>query len=370
MKFDSRGARIAAAAIIALAGLAGCERTQEVQRGYRGQGMVQLFSPATLARQKEVDKVPVALRKANPAGPTAADEYENVQVLGDLSKAEFARLMLSIKSWVAPDEGCGYCHDAPDYASDAKYPKRVAREMLRMTRHINTDWKSHVAATGPAGANGVTCYTCHRGQPVPPRIWFSNPGPVTARGPAGNHGGQNTPTPMVGLTALPFDPLTPFLEQDNDIRIVSTTALRTDDNKSIRQAQLTYALMMVISQSLGVNCTFCHNTQAFYSWDLSPPTRATAWYGIRMARDLNNVYLDPIAALLPPERLGPLGDGPKVYCATCHLGSSRPLSGANMVKDFPELVGPKVAVVAAGPIAATPPGPVANLPPAPAAAKP
>ena len=53
--------------------------------------------------------------------------------------------------------------------------------------------------------------------------------------------------------------------------------------------------MMHMSQSLGVNCTYCHNTRSFASWDASTPQRATAWYGIRMVRDLNNDYLDPLA---------------------------------------------------------------------------
>ena len=51
--------------------------------------------------------------------------------------------------------------------------------MIEMTRHINATWKPHVADTG------VTCYTCHRGQPVPANIWFTGP-----RAP-GNMSGQN-----------------------------------------------------------------------------------------------------------------------------------------------------------------------------------
>jgi photosynthetic reaction center cytochrome c subunit len=38
--------------------------------------------------------------------------------------------------------------------------------MLQMTQYINSEWKTHVADTG------VTCYTCHRGQPVPSALWF------------------------------------------------------------------------------------------------------------------------------------------------------------------------------------------------------
>ena len=40
---------------------------------------------------------------------------------------------------------------------------------------------------------GVTCYTCHRGQPVPANIWFNNPGPVQAGGFAQVPAGKNHP---------------------------------------------------------------------------------------------------------------------------------------------------------------------------------
>jgi photosynthetic reaction center cytochrome c subunit len=98
--------------------------------------------------------------------------------------------------------------------------------------------------------------------------------------------------------------------------------------------------MMVMSESLGVNCDFCHNTRAIFSWDLSTPQRVTAWYGIRMVRDLNNNVMEGLKTDLPAERLGPGGDVPKIYCATCHNGSNKPLYGAPMLPLYPELVRP------------------------------
>jgi len=44
----------------------------------------------------------------------AGDIYENVQVLGDLTDANFNRLMNAMTQWVAPDEGCAYCHSGAD----------------------------------------------------------------------------------------------------------------------------------------------------------------------------------------------------------------------------------------------------------------
>jgi photosynthetic reaction center cytochrome c subunit len=302
-----------------------------VQRGYRGTGMEEIYNPRILSEQIAANKVPGSLPYLGDAGPKAGAAYKNVKVLNDVSVGEFTRLMVSMTNWVAPAQGCAYCHNTNDMASDALYTKVVARRMLQMVRHINTDWKAHVAETG------VTCYTCHRGQPVPSNIWFNNPGPVQAGGQAQTPAGKNHPAPAAGETSLPFDPYTPFLEQNNEIRVVSQTALPTTDRQSIKQTEWTYSLMMNFSQALGVNCTYCHNTRSFTDWDQSSPQRATAWYGIRMVRDLNMTYLDPLHGVFPQGRLGVEGDSPKVACATCHNGVYKPLFGASMVKTFPEL---------------------------------
>jgi photosynthetic reaction center cytochrome c subunit len=105
-------------------------------------------------------------------------------------------------------------------------------------------------------------------------------------------------------------------------------------------AERTYAPTINMSEALGVNCNFCHVTRTFGSWAASTPQRVTAWQGIRMARDLNKAHLDPLKSVLPANRLSKaLGDAPKVSCATCHNGVHKPLLGAQMVRDFPELIG-------------------------------
>jgi photosynthetic reaction center cytochrome c subunit len=120
------------------------------------------------------------------------------------------------------------------------------------------------------------------------------------------------------------------------------TALPTTNRVSLKQAEWTYGLMMAMSKGLGVNCTFCHNTQYFQSWSGSTPQRVTAWYGIRMVRDINNNYINPLTPLYAnvPGRKGAAGDLPKALCATCHQGAYRPLNGASMIKDYPVLAGP------------------------------
>jgi photosynthetic reaction center cytochrome c subunit len=275
--------------------------------------------------------VPASLPRLPDVGGKAGTVYKNVQVLKDESVGNFTRLMASMTTWVAPQQGCAYCHDVTNMASDALYTKVVARRMIQMVQNVNANWKTHVAETG------VTCYTCHRGNPVPTNIWFNNPGPAQAGGYTQVAAGKNHPTAAINYSSLPLDPFTPFLEHDADIRIAAQQALPGTDNKSIKQTDWTYALMIHMSQSLGVNCTYCHNSRSFTDWDQSTPQRATAWYGIRMVRDLNVNYLDPLHSVFPAARLGPEGDSPKVNCATCHQGVFKPLFGQSMVKTFPEL---------------------------------
>jgi photosynthetic reaction center cytochrome c subunit len=304
---------------------------QSVQRGFRGTGMDLIYNPRAPTSAPDINVIPASLPRV-VAGPKASTVYKNVQVLGDLSVGEFTRLMASITTWVAPQQGCNYCHNPANMAEDSVYTKVVARRMIQMVRHVNTDWTSHVQATG------VTCWTCHRGQPVPAKVWFTDPGQQHFVGGAAETAtGKNRASTSVGLASLPYDPFTPFLSDKANIRIQSTTALPEADNSSIKQAEWTYGLMVHFSESLGVNCNYCHNSRAFGAWDQSPPQRAVAWYGIRMARDLNAEYLAPLHDVFPAYRLGPTGDVAKINCATCHQGAYKPLYGQSMIKDFPEL---------------------------------
>jgi photosynthetic reaction center cytochrome c subunit len=304
---------------------------EAVQRGFRGTAMVEVLHPATVRADLAANPAPPAFPPVPASGPKASAVYKNVQVLGDLSAGQFTRLMASITTWVAPQQGCAYCHDLNNLASDSLYTKVVARRMIQMVQSINTTWSTHVAATG------VTCYTCHRGNPVPANIWFINPGDAHFTGMAETQMGVHGAVPLAGDASLPFDPFTPFLLNDENIRVEGTTALPTGNRQTIKQAEWTYALMMNFSQSLGVNCTYCHNTRQFANWSESTPQRVTAWYGIRMVRDLNNTYLGSLHGVFPPARLGPTGDVAKVACVTCHQGVYKPLFGASLESAYPEL---------------------------------
>jgi len=287
--------------------LAGCDLPpqESEQSGYRGTGMDQIRSPEQIAKLEALNVVPEAQPEAPKDGPPVSQIYQNVKVLGHLSEGEFLRIMTAITEWVMPEQGCGGCH-SDNLADDS----------------------------------GVTCYTCHRGNPVPTQVWFTPLEQNKGADFIGDNAGQNTPGKLVNMSSLPTDPLTPYLLQDKQIRVNGPTPLPSGNRSSIKQAEWTYGLMTHMSNSLGVNCTYCHNTRSFQSWESSPPQRITAYYGIRMARDVNNAYMVPLTDTFPVNRKGEGGDVAKVSCATCHQGAYKPLYGYPMLKDHPYLGSP------------------------------
>jgi photosynthetic reaction center cytochrome c subunit len=335
-----------------------------IATGGPGLGMQTLYNPGQVAKSLGINQAPAVL-PAIDSGPPAGSAYKNVQVLKNVSTGAFGRLMVSMTQWVAPQQGCGYCHVSGNFASDAKYTKVVARRMLQMTIAVNTTYANHV------GDVGVTCYTCHRGNNNPSNIWFTGVTPGSGPAMAETDMGKNLPAPAINGSSLPSDPYTPFLLNHENIRVSGSTALPAGNTASIKNTEWTYALMMTYSQALGVSCEYCHNSRAFNEWDESTPQRVTAFYAEAMLRDLNANYMVPLTATFPPAMLGPSGDVAKINCATCHQGVYKPLFGAKMASQFPALegVGTTEAAATAAPAAmATPaatPAP-ASTPAAPA----
>jgi photosynthetic reaction center cytochrome c subunit len=308
------------------------------QIGFRGVGMENVSNPRVTAQLEALNQMPPPPYELTAEeirdSPLAGEVYENVQVLGDLPEVQFTRLMAAITEWVAPEEGCGYCHNLENLADDSVYTKIVSRRMIQMTWNINENWGNHVQETG------VNCYTCHRGKNVPEYIWFENAGLPAAQGAMGWRNGQNIGSGGVAGTSLPYDPFSAYLVGDEPIRVQVQQALPASTGStggSIQSTEKTYALMLHMSESLGVNCTYCHNSRAFGNWEQSPPARTTAYHGIDMVREMNTDYLVPLRDTYPENRLGPTGDAPKAYCSTCHQGVNKPLLGAPMLEQWPSL---------------------------------
>jgi photosynthetic reaction center cytochrome c subunit len=132
--------------------------------------------------------------------------------------------------------------------------------MIEMTRNVNVNWKPHVAETG------VTCYTCHRGQPVPAQIWFKAAAPkMNASTFIGNDFGQNKADGQRRAHVPALRPVLAVPGRQRQIRVLRRRAPAAQGQATARRsrpAEQSYALMMHMSNSLGVNCTFCHNSQA------------------------------------------------------------------------------------------------------------
>jgi photosynthetic reaction center cytochrome c subunit len=306
------------------------------QYGPDGLGLGHVQNPRTLVKLAALNTVPEPQAPATPSGIKANVTYQNVKVLGDLDTEEFNRLMAAITEWVAPvdgdNAGCAYCHNVENMAEDSVYQKVVARRMIQMTRDINSNWSPHV------GKTGVTCYTCHRGNGVPQNVWYKNDGPAHAMGVSANRGGGNVVG--IGSTSPYTDPFTDLLAKGAQIRVVEASALPAGKTASTQATEKTYSLMVHMSTSLGVNCTFCHNSRQFSNWAESRPQRVTAWHGIRMVAAQNEEYLQSLKDVFPANRKGPHGDVANVNCTTCHQGVNKPLLGVSMVKDYPELAQP------------------------------
>jgi photosynthetic reaction center cytochrome c subunit len=292
-------------------GACGDRVVENVQVGYRGTAMEQNYQRGDLKAKFQQVKIPATLPPAG-ASPPGPLPWRNVQVLNDISVAEFNRTMIAMSTWVAGTGNCAYCHNVAAFWSDTLpngkpiYTKIVARRMLQMTRNINGNYTQHVKNTG------VTCYTCHMGKPLPNGLWF--------------YSSQT-------------DYLRHYLDRDG-ARVISTSVSPSNANRSsVKQTEWTYALMISQSKSLGVNCTYCHNSRQFSSWTQAPPARATAYHGILMLRDVNQNYLAPLQPVYPSVRLGHMGDAPKAQCVTCHNGAYKPLYGAQMAKDYPAMWG-------------------------------
>lgn len=308
--------------------------TESLQTGPRGTGMsVTEFTMDLDTPDPSIEGF--LATTSDPVPPqggeeTAGEARENVPPgLEGLTVENYDRLLTAMRAWTG----------IPDLFEDAdNYQTAVGHIMIGMTQNLNENWDGHVNAQKQVG---VTCYTCHRGQPVPSDVWFRTVQDSPAA--AGWSANQNMVTDVSQSTSLPSDALETYLldygvigVHDLDSRVAGVPG--QDGYPGIQNAERTYALMNYIDNALGVNCTFCHNTRAFYDGGQVTLQWGTAQLGIQMVQELNNEYLVSLDGLLPEDRLGPVhGDAPKVACKTCHKGYQQPLQGTNVIRQWPEL---------------------------------
>jgi photosynthetic reaction center cytochrome c subunit len=326
------GAAVFVAGIIVIAGQPFATASQ--QTGPRGTGMhVQEFVSSLEAGDPTVagffNSEPIV-----PAeGAAVVGDAEGVPPsLANLTPENYDRLLTAMREWTG-------IPDLMEPGNDS-YQTTVAYSMIEMTQNINQNWAAHVQANAEVG---VTCYTCHRGQPVPNNVWF-RVSPVNSN-VAGWSANQNRVTMVSNFTSLPSDYLETYLLANEDgsynsalVHDLESRVQQQPGDPLIQQTERTYAYMNYFANSLGVNCVFCHNSRAFYDPAQVTPQWATASLGIIMVQEQLAEYILPLQDVLPAERLGPVyADVPKLACRTCHQGEQQPLNGLNVIRNWPEL---------------------------------
>ena len=133
-------------------------------------------TPATLAASVAADST-AAIRAANELtvaeilrtipgqeSRPAGEVFAQVRRLKDVPTRTFLTIM-SIGYANALGVRCAHCHDVSDFSSDAKRPKRAAREMQVMHRSVNTQLIAmENLATQPPDKRTINCNTCHQGR--------------------------------------------------------------------------------------------------------------------------------------------------------------------------------------------------------------
>jgi photosynthetic reaction center cytochrome c subunit len=208
----------------------------------------------------------------------------NVQVLTGMTSAQ---IWLYMQQYVSGGLGvsCQYCHDLNNFAADT-YPQKIsARNMLYLVSDVNSqfivdlpNWKG----------NYVQCATCHNNkannlesfgeqfvksvpdipvvvEPLNDQgVAILNPAekPEAIRGPVGL---QDAVLFYVYnyLVWKPYDPAVPDSGR-------GSLALTYEGGRNQEQVTINQNVMNYQSWSLGVGCTYCHNSRNFVSYSEAP----------------------------------------------------------------------------------------------------
>ncbi len=318
--------------------------------------------PAWLGEQAWVEGV-----QAGQAWVQNNPNTVNVQVLTGMTSAQVWTYMQQYVSG-ALGVGCQYCHDLNNFAADTYAQKLSARNMLYLVSDVNAkfivnlpNWKG----------NYVQCATCHNNAPknmeaVGAQFVRSVPDiPVTVD-PLDAQGAPVTdpalkPEAIRDQVSLqdavlwyiynyqvwkPFDPADPESGR-------GSLALTVDGGRTQEQVTINQNVMNYHSWSLGVGCTYCHNSRNFVAYELGAASNianAQAGYNKLKAQQMMLLttwlaenwasYGAVPVATIPPELQGGasrfsyqrLGDG-QTYnvpgCYTCHRGLAIPRAAIN-----------------------------------------
>ncbi len=101
-----------------------------------------------------------------------AGEFKNLQVLPkNITHDSLDKIMDGFNASLKVD--CAFCHvkdknsTALIMEKDDKPEKEITRNMMRMTMDINKKYFQFNEEAAAKNIEAVTCYTCHKGQPIP-----------------------------------------------------------------------------------------------------------------------------------------------------------------------------------------------------------
>lgn len=116
----------------------------------------------------------VGITAFKPKETPPPGKWQNLKVLPqDISEDSLKAIMHFYSTSLGVK--CTFCHAMgdnghPNFASDDKPEKNIARYMMKMTTDINTNYFNFKKVANPDTIRVVTCYTCHNGNPHPEGI--------------------------------------------------------------------------------------------------------------------------------------------------------------------------------------------------------
>jgi len=126
--------------------------------------------------------------------------FKNLKVLPkDISKEQLDTIMHRFNA--ALGVRCNFCHafkdGKPDFPSDEKKEKDIARYMLHMTSEINMKYFNFENSAKPDTISVVKCVTCHHGNPHPDEAAMAvqSPNMPPPPPPPGDSAGKTPPPP-------------------------------------------------------------------------------------------------------------------------------------------------------------------------------
>ena len=153
-----------------------------------------------------------AFAAAQNARPQVAEEaFKNIKVLRGASAENFNQGMHLISGALGVE--CEYCHVERDFVSDDVKKKDIARDMITMTADLNRRMFKGEAV--------VTCYTCHRGHPIPVAV---------PELPAGEYFKEPPPPPAMPMATEVLSKYITALGGEQNLRKITSRVITAQQN--------------------------------------------------------------------------------------------------------------------------------------------